>query len=490
MAAYTLDDLIDVRVTAAGDDCAVYDFDVHGKGMRLKSIHRTSTPAPFDAAEVPDTSLDNIDNVPVWLLTHRSVFPGSIVTARPIGLLTGQDGASAPRWIIAVPIADTQTESIGTINDLAPEQRQALMDYACRDDQALALRWQPPAEALKWIHEARQQTRLERARQEKQGAASPAWRPLGYLVAGARRSNETEPNSEAEYAYHQLPRRFQKYVDEYLAPDERILFAVNRPTMKSGLRRSWWSRETLQEGLLFVTDQQVSLVAEILPPGVSNIRYGYIAYTSPPERIASIAANALDDQVAVLNVGWQTADDVHTVQWEFPHKALDELREVVKILANWQPRPNDRRLRRATPIDLPEIPLRDPAANDPAETVPVAARLTEAIARELREGERVLARALVPGRFDRRGCAEALVVTTARVLRVPDPAMANGARRAIDVRQVASLEFSESILQSYLAVNYFHQGRLQTERVAYPFTGVGFKDCFLALRRQLVVCAG
>lgn len=489
MSAYTLDDLIEVRVTTAGDDCAVYDFDVHGHGLRLKAMHRTSDPAPFDVAEVPDTSLDNIDNVPVWLLTHRSVFPGSIVTARPIGVLIGQNGASEWRWIIAVPIADSQTDTVVTIGDLPPERRQALIDHACREDQSLTLHWQPAAEALKWIHEAKQQTRLERARQEKRGSSQPAWRPLGYLVAGARRSNETEPNSEAEYAYHQLPHRFQKYVDEYLAPDERILFAVNRPTMKSGLRRSWLSRETLQEGLLFVTDQQVSLVSEILPPGVSNIRYGYIADTSPPERIESIAANALDDQVAVLNVTWQAVNGSHMVPWEFPRKALDELYEVVKILSNWQPRPNDQRLRRATPLDLPEIPLRDPAANDPAETMPVASRLTEAIARELSGDERVLARALVPGRFDRRGCAEALVVTTCRVLRVPDPSVANGARRAIDMRHVVSLEFSESILQSYLAVNYFHHGRVQTERIAYPFTGVGFKDCFLALRRQLVVHA-
>ncbi len=487
--SFTLDDLIEVQIVSPGDDCAVYEFDPHGKGLRLKNMYRTSKPAPFDLAEVPDSSLDNADNVPVWLLTHRSVFPGSIVTARPIGVLSSKDEASELRWVIAVPPADRQTDTIATIGDLSEERRQALSRYARNDsdEDDILLRWEPATEAFNWIHQARQQARLDRARQEKQGASQPAWKPLGYLVAGARRSHETEPNSEAEYAYHRLPRRFQKYVDEYLAPDERILFAVNRPTMKSALRRSFFSRATLQEGILFLTDQQLSLVTEILPPGVSNIRYGYIADTSPLERIESIAVDAVDDQVAVLKVTWQAASGSHLVKWEFPRTALDELREVAQIAANWQPRPNDRRLRRATPIELPEIPLRDPAANDPNETVPVARRLEEVIVREVTGAEKVLARALLPGRFDRRGCAEVIVVTTCRVLRIPDPAVSTGSLRAIDVRHIASLEFSESILESYLAVHYVDQGHVHTERIAYPFTGVGFRDCFLALRRQMVV---
>ncbi|HTP08001.1 MAG TPA: inorganic diphosphatase [Anaerolineae bacterium] len=485
----TLADLIEVQIVSPGDDCAVYEFDPHGKGLRLKAIHRTSKPAPFDLAEVPESSLENTDNVPVWLLTHPSVFPGTFVTARPIGLLRSKDEASELRWVIAVPQADPQTETIRAIGDLPEEKRQALSRYARNgsDEEDILLHWEPAAEALNWIHQSKQETRIARARQEKAGTAQPAWKPLGYLVSGARRAHETEPNSDAEYAYHQLPARFQKYVDEYLASDERILFAVNRPTMKSALRKSFFSRATRHEGILFVTDQQLSLVTEILPPGVSNIRYGYIADTSPLERIEAIAAEALDDQVAVLSVKWQAASGSQLVRWEFPRKALDELREVARIAANWQPRPNDRRLRRAAPIELPEIPLRDPAANDPNETVPVAQRLTDAIAREVSGEEKVLARALLPGRFDRRGCAEVIVVTTCRLLRIPDPAMSTGAPRAIEVRHIASLEFCESILESYLAAHYVEQGRVHTERIAYPFTGVGFRDCFLALRRQMVV---
>jgi hypothetical protein len=170
--------------------------------------------------------------------------------------------------------------------------------------------------------------------------------------------------------------------------------------------------------------------------------------------------------------------------WEFPREALDELREAAHILSAWQPHPNDRRLRRATPIDPFQIPLRDPAANDPSETLPLVQRLEEAIAREVKPGEMLLARALLPAWIERRGYAEALVATTGRLRRVPDPAT-HRSTRAIDVPAITSLEFSLSILESYLTIYYFDQGHLRTERITYPFAAQGFKECLLALRRQM-----
>jgi len=489
-ATFSVNDFIEVHVVAAGDDCATYTYDPVAGGLRLSGIHRTATPAPFDLAEVPDSSPDNSDNIAVWLITHRSAFPGAIVMARPIGLLVSRDEGSELRRVIAVPAVDPQFETIATPADLSAERRHALIEFACQNGIAAEphqVQWQPAMAAHQWIHQARQQARLARVGRKK-GATQPAWRPLGYKVAGARRLSETEPNSDAEYAYHQLPFRFQKYVDEYLAPSERILYAVNRPAMKSAIKRLWSPRATLQEGILFLTDQQLTLVTEIVPPDSANIRYGYVAHTSPPERVESIEIGALYAETMMLHVTWRAAGGRQTVAWEFPREAGDELCEVIKILSGWRPRPNDQRLRRATPPEAVDIPLRDPAANGPGDIVPVTTRLAAAIGRELHEKETILARALLPAWVERRGYAEALVVTDRRVLRVSDPLSASGPTHSLHVADIASLEFSMSILESYLAIHHIHGGRLQAERIVFPFTGTGFKECFTTLRRLMAIC--
>lgn len=489
-ATYTANDFIEVHIVAAGDDCATYTHDPSAGGLRLSGIHRTATPAPFDLAEVPDSSPDNSDNIPVWLITHRSAFPGVIAMARPIGLLISRDRGSESRRVIAVPAVDPQFEMIAALDDLPAECRSALIEFACQNGIAAEphqVQWQPAMAAHQWIHQARQQAHLARAAWRK-GAIRPAWKPLGYKVAGARRPSEAEPNSDAEYAYHQLPFRFQKYVDEYLAPSERILYAVNRPAMKSAIKRLWSPRTTLQEGILFLTDQQLTLVTEIVPPDSANIRYGYIAHTSPPERIESIDVGALYPETMMLNVTWRAAGGRQTIAWEFPREAGDELREVSKILSGWQPRPNDHRLRRATPPEAVDIPLRDPAANDPGDIVPVITRLAAAIRRELHENEKILAHALLPAWVERRGYAEALVVTDRRVWRVPDPISASGPAYTLYIADIASVEFSMSILESYLAIYHIHGGRLQIERIVFPFTGTGFKECFTTLRRLMAIC--
>jgi inorganic pyrophosphatase len=180
MSNYSVDDFIEVRVTIPGDDCVVYEPDPQAGGLRLSGVHRTATPAPFDLAEVPRTSLDEASNLPVCLVVHRSVFPGAIVTARPIGVLASKNGASELRWVIAVPAADSHFDRVAAPGDLPDDRRQALAAFACGGETP-QVTWEPAEAAHAWIRQARQETRLARARQEKQGehvlarALIPGW---------------------------------------------------------------------------------------------------------------------------------------------------------------------------------------------------------------------------------------------------------------------------------------------------------------------------
>jgi inorganic pyrophosphatase len=486
---FTPDDFIEVRVVEPGDDCNLYVYDPDVPGLRLSGVHRTSQPAPVDHAVVPETSPDGDADLDVLLVSHRSTLPGCMVIARPIALLEVRRNGSQDYRIVAVPAADDALSGVRALQDLAQERRQAIAAFAqaSLDGQSEAtLLWGDAARASQVIHQAKQAARLARAKARKSGSAAPAWKPLGRRVLGARRASDTEPHTEAEYAYQQLPHRFQKYVEEYLAHDERILFAVNRPAMPSALKRTWFARETLQEGILFITDQQVALVTEILPPGESNVRYGYIVHTGIPERLASVSVESIGGS-ACFHVTWRAVGGEQRATWEFPAQAADELREGAELLRRWQPIQGDQRLRRAYGPEPVEMELRDPAANDPQETASVAQRLTEALQRELANRECVLARALLPGWADRQKVARMFAVTDRRAVLLPDP---SGNHRlkpdSYWSQHITSVEYTSSILESWLALNVLEMGKVRRVTIDIPNTAAAFHVCFTALRQQLV----
>jgi len=485
---FTPDDFIEVRVVEPGDDCNLYTYDPNVQGLRLSGVHRTTQPAPADHAVVPDTSPDGESDLGVLLVSHRSTFPGCVVSARPIALLEMRRNGYQQCQVIAVPAADEATSAVRAFEDLPQEQQQAIATFArdaLADEQDCTLLWSDAVRAHQVIHQARQAARLAKAKTRQSGPAAPVWRPLGYQVSGARRASDTEPHTEAERAYHRLPYRFQKYVDEYLVYNERILFAVNRPAMQSALKRTWFAREMLQEGILLITDQQVALVTEILPPGQSNIRYGYIVHTGIPERLESARVESLAGH-ACFQVTWRAVGGEQRVTWEFPAEAADELAEAAKILSCWRPRQGDTRLRRAYGPEPIEMELRDPSANDPKEVEPVAQRLTDALGKELASGEVVLVHALLPQWADGR-MARVLAVTNRRAILLPDPL--SGQRSRSDVyplERITSIEFTSSILESWLAFNVVDGGKARRAVLRFPNTAAAFQTCFTALRQQLV----
>lgn len=483
---FTIDDFVEVRIVEPGDDCNLYAYDLHGQGLRLTGVHRTSQPSPADCAVVPDTSPDGEDDLGVWLVSHRSLFPGCLVSARPIALLEAECNGRSLRQVIAVPAADETFLAVSAFEDLPRERQQALIAFAQAGlaGREYALRWGDAAHAHEAIHQARQAARQARAKAHKSGPAVPAWRPLGYRVAGATRASDAEPHTEAEHAYRQLPYRFQEYVDHYLAHNERILFAVNRPAMTSALKRTWLIRETLQEGILFITDQQVVLVTEVMPPGQWHMRYGYVVHAGIPERIESASVRPIGRHVG-LELIWRARGGEQRVIWEFPAEAADELNQAVEILSGWQPADDDLRLRRAYGPEPVEMPLHDPAANDPQEVEPVARRLTEALQKELTEGEKVLARALLPLWVDGKA-ARVLAVTDRRAILLPDSP--DGRRARPDVyllERITSVEFTSSVIESWLAFNLVDGGGVRRAVWRIPNTTAAFRTCFTALRQQL-----
>ena len=484
---FTPADFIDVRVNEPGDDCNLYDYDLEVQAWRLSGLHRAAQPAPVDQGVALGTVFDGEAGLGIWLLTHRPAFPGCVVSARPIALLEARRGTQPVYHVLTVSAADETLSHVNTPEDLPQAWYQALVTWAQTQltGGGTSITWRSVARAQEVIHQAKQAARLARAEAHKKGAAAPVWKPLGRRVAGARRSSDTEPHTEAEHAYHQLPPRFQKYVDEYLTPRERVLFAVNRPAMKSALRASWAAPPPqLQEGILFITDQQVALVTEILPPGQSSIRYGYIVQTGVPERISAITLRPLGAHVG-LEITWNARSGSQPTVWEFPAESAEELREGAELLQGWQPLARDQRVRRAYGPAPQMMALRDPAANDPAEIEALAERLTQAVTAQIFPGEQVLARALLPAWADRHKTARVFAVTDRRALLAPDASGRRHRPESFGLEQITSVEFTASILKSELALNLMRGSQGHRLAIDIPNTAASFQVCFTALRQQL-----
>ncbi len=483
----TPDDFIDVRVNEPGDDCNLYDYDLEVQAWRLSGIHRATQPAPVDQAIVLGTASDNKAGLGVWLLNRRSTFPGCVASVRPIALLEARRGTQSVYQVLAVSAADETLARVKAPEDLPEAWYQELATWVQTQlaGAGASVTWNSAARASEVIRQAKQAARLEQAKAHKSGAVAPVWKPLGRRVAGARRSSDTEPHTEAEQAYHQLPPRFQKYVDEYLTPRERVLFAVNRPAMKSALRASWAATPPqLQEGILFITDQQVALVTEILPPGQSNIRYGYIVQAGVPERIGAITLRPLGAHIGLV-VTWNAGSGSQQTVWEFPAESADELKEGTALLQGWQALPRDQRLRRAYGPEPQKMELRDPAANDPAEIEALAERLTRAVTAQLLPGEQVLARALLPAWADRYKTARVFAVTDRRALLAPDSSGRRHRPESFWLEQITSVEFTASILKSELALNLMRGSKGHRLAIDLPHTAASFQVCFTAVRQQL-----
>jgi len=486
----TSEDVIEVRVIEPGDDCNLYEYDASVEGLRLSGIHHTTQPAPADHAVTADAAVDGEIDLKVLLVAHRSILPGCVVSARPIALVASHHDHQVEQYVVAVPIEDDTLWGVTSVDTLPETRQRALLAYlqaTLNGKRGSSLQWGDADQARQAIQKARQAARLARARARKAGSAVPAWKPLGASVSGARRSSDTEPHTEAENAYHQLPQRFQKYVDEYLVDDERILFAVNRPAMRSGLKRTWLAGQTLQEGILFITDQQVALVTENMPPDRTSIKYGYVVHTGAPERVESVHVSEMNRR-ACFEVTFQAAGGVQHVIWEFPAEAADELNQAANLLRRWKPAKGSYCLQRAQGPEPIEMPLRDPAANDLAEVLPLTTRLTEALADQVLSHERILATALLPAWADKRKVAHLFAVTDQRVLLLPDPLDASQTQPAsYRLACIASLEFTSSILASWVVLNVVDSANVRRTVITFPYTAGEFQVCFTILRQQLSV---
>lgn len=106
-----------------------YEIDKETGIIALDRVYHTTQDTPFDYGFVPQTLWEDGDALDVVLLTTAPLFPGCMVTVRPVAIMTMIDAGDSDVKIIAVPEADPRFANVKDLPDINPHTIKEMEHY-------------------------------------------------------------------------------------------------------------------------------------------------------------------------------------------------------------------------------------------------------------------------------------------------------------------------------------------------------------------------
>ena len=108
---------------------AKYELDKETGLLRLDRVLYTSTVYPANYGFIPRTYAEDEDPLDVLVLCGETIYPSTLVTCYPIGVITMIDGGSLDEKIIAVPVKDPTYKAYTDINQLPLHIFEEMMHF-------------------------------------------------------------------------------------------------------------------------------------------------------------------------------------------------------------------------------------------------------------------------------------------------------------------------------------------------------------------------
>ncbi len=106
-----------------------YEIDKKTGFIVLDRVLFSSVHYPCDYGYVPNTLCEDGDPLDVLVVGDDPLFPGTLVEARPLGVLGMIDGGDSDAKIIAVPTANPRYKHIKTIDQLPPHLLEEIEEF-------------------------------------------------------------------------------------------------------------------------------------------------------------------------------------------------------------------------------------------------------------------------------------------------------------------------------------------------------------------------
>lgn len=108
---------INVVVEIPADSSVKYEVDKGSGAVFVDRFLFTAMHYPFNYGFIPGTLAEDGDPVDVLVVSRQPVSPGSVVRARPVGMLVMEDEAGMDEKVMAVPV-DKLDPSYGKVKDV------------------------------------------------------------------------------------------------------------------------------------------------------------------------------------------------------------------------------------------------------------------------------------------------------------------------------------------------------------------------------------
>ena len=106
-----------------------YELDKETGLLKLDRVLYTSTVYPANYGFIPRTYADDLDPLDVLVLCGETIYPASLVTCYPIGVIKMIDGGSLDEKIIAIPCDDPTYNSYYDIQELPKHVFEEMMHF-------------------------------------------------------------------------------------------------------------------------------------------------------------------------------------------------------------------------------------------------------------------------------------------------------------------------------------------------------------------------
>jgi len=151
-----------VVVEIPANSSVKYELDKESGAVFVDRFLFTAMHYPFNYGFMPKTLAEDGDPVDVLVISREPVVPGSVIRARPIGMLIMEDEAGKDEKVIAVPVSklDPEYEKIKDVKDLPEILRRRIKHFfehykELEPGKWVKLReWKGAREAMRYIKKA------------------------------------------------------------------------------------------------------------------------------------------------------------------------------------------------------------------------------------------------------------------------------------------------------------------------------------------------